>query len=269
MIDYRITLKKLLDDRQAKNPRFSMRAFAAKVEMSHSALSQVFKGTRNLSPEASIRIARALRLTGAERQAFLLQVRWVHANGEEERQEIEREMASVQQFATPLTIEGESAQALLDWVGYALFAMKTFPWASLKTKDLSKILDMPEKEVEAALERLEKTGLLARDGQGRPVLRERRVLTFENQAELLRLHQAMVRMSMRALMEEKSPHMIAWSETFPMSTRYMAEAEEMTADYVRRMSALREKARQEGNPPDELYQLLVMFHNMLPGRWQK
>jgi plasmid maintenance system antidote protein VapI len=51
--------------RRTRNPRYSLRAFARSVEVEHSTLSQLLRGTRPVTWKSIERLARSMRWTGA------------------------------------------------------------------------------------------------------------------------------------------------------------------------------------------------------------
>ncbi len=71
-MDYRIILKEQLRRRQELNPRLSLRAFAAKLGISPSKISEVFSGKKNLSVARLEEIAQKFNLKGTEKEIFLL-----------------------------------------------------------------------------------------------------------------------------------------------------------------------------------------------------
>jgi hypothetical protein len=73
--DYRAELTSELDRRKAKNPRYSLRAFARDLGMTPAALSNVLSGRRNLSVDASIEIAEKLGYSPENVRKFAKAVR--------------------------------------------------------------------------------------------------------------------------------------------------------------------------------------------------
>ena len=71
--EFRTTLKSELDKRCASNPSYSLRAFAKKLEISHSGLSQLISGKRNPSPRMKARIMARINIeaSSGEEQVFL------------------------------------------------------------------------------------------------------------------------------------------------------------------------------------------------------
>ncbi len=70
--DYRDYLRAVLVDRQARNPRYSFRAFARSLGLNHGYLHAILKRTRTPSIETLEGIASHLLLTPHETEVFIL-----------------------------------------------------------------------------------------------------------------------------------------------------------------------------------------------------
>lgn len=97
-MDYRTQLEAQLARRREVNPRYSLRAFAKKVGLSPSKLSEVLSKKRCLSLTRATDVAGRLGLSGKERQAFLLSVGLDAAKGAERK----RLKAQMEALATEL-----------------------------------------------------------------------------------------------------------------------------------------------------------------------
>lgn len=71
-MDYRSILKIQLQRRQELNPKYSLRAFAKKLEISPSKISELLSGKKKLSIKRAENIANRLGLIGKERELFIL-----------------------------------------------------------------------------------------------------------------------------------------------------------------------------------------------------
>lgn len=72
--DYRTWLKNLLVDKQKKRTSLSMRAFAKKLGVSKTSLTDVLAGNRHFSPRNAERIIQSLQLGEEESKWFLKQI---------------------------------------------------------------------------------------------------------------------------------------------------------------------------------------------------
>lgn len=77
MVSFRALLQDEFDRRQARNSRYSLRAFARALGLDHSSLSQILRGLRRLTP-------RVIRRLGARLQVPPLDVD-LHCADENER----------------------------------------------------------------------------------------------------------------------------------------------------------------------------------------
>jgi transcriptional regulator with XRE-family HTH domain len=65
-VDVRAQLIADLAQRRAANPRYSLRAFARRLGVDHSVLSQLLRGRRNLSRDLAAALAKSFGWTSAE-----------------------------------------------------------------------------------------------------------------------------------------------------------------------------------------------------------
>jgi transcriptional regulator with XRE-family HTH domain len=76
-VSFRAVLQREFDQRRARNPRYSLRAFARALRVDHSALSQILRGRRRLTP-------RVIRRLGARLEVPTLDLE-LHCADENER----------------------------------------------------------------------------------------------------------------------------------------------------------------------------------------
>ena len=73
-MNYRLILKDHLRRRQEINPRYSLRAFAKKLGISPSKVSEVISGKKRISVERGEDVAKKLGLLGKEYELFVISV---------------------------------------------------------------------------------------------------------------------------------------------------------------------------------------------------
>lgn len=266
MNDYRLVLRQWLDERKARNARFSLRAFSQKIGISHSTLSQIFKGERNLSVQTAQRITNQLKLSADEKELFILKVRLESANPAE-RKELETKLLEIERFRSAPSLSAESTQVLANWLNFAVFSICQMNWPNTTAAEMSKMLEVPLPQVKETLEHLIEKGLLRVDGKGF-VIEERQMFNPGSVADILRLHGEVLRHHTKAFTRDNPERFISWTETIPLASEQMKEAEEITTEYMRKMTGLVEKARQSGLRTDEVFILSVAFSNLLASRWK-
>lgn len=78
--DFRLYLRKVLAEKCARNPKYSLRAFARKIGLSPSHLSRVTNGSAGISIAAAYKLALGLDLSTEETKSFVELVGLERAN---------------------------------------------------------------------------------------------------------------------------------------------------------------------------------------------
>lgn len=153
--DPRLLIKNELARRCEKNPRYSLRAFARGMGVSHTVLSLVLSGKRSLSKKAAAKIADFLGLDPVQREGLLASRR---AGAPAPRQE-DQQQASLDAFAVSSDWHHRAIMTLLDLPG-------TPASRELDARWIAQRLNLPEMQVQVAIERLQRLGLIARNEKG-------------------------------------------------------------------------------------------------------
>ncbi len=91
-MDYREILKYQLQQRQEINPKYSLRAFAKKLSISPSKVSEVLSGKKRLGVERAEEIANKLGLSALENELFVLSARIESASKKIDRVELVKQV---------------------------------------------------------------------------------------------------------------------------------------------------------------------------------
>lgn len=147
--------------RRKRSPEYSLRDFATALGLSSGALSELLAGKRKMGPRLAARLAERLGLSPDAHQKFMRQVRDVQWSGD----------ADGRQGATHAGYEDDDFRTLCeddyrlvaDWEHYAILSL-------IKTKNfrsdphwIAMRLGLSVHEAMAALQRLLRLGLLARE----------------------------------------------------------------------------------------------------------
>lgn len=151
---FRLFLQAELARRCAGNPRFSLRAFAARLGVDHSTLSQLLRGRRPATPATIEKLGRRLGL---------------------EPEVIERYVAHERLFAVPATageehvtqLARDAAEVLADLRHAAILELTHLADFRPDSRWIARVLDLSPDEVNVALQRLLRLGLLAMAGPSR------------------------------------------------------------------------------------------------------
>ncbi len=150
--------------RRVRNPRYSLRAFARLLELNPATLSKVLNKKRGLSYAAALKIADKLELNAETRAEFINSVESLHARSPIARAAAKKRIKGTHsQFET---LDLAALEVLEDWRHFAILETLTLPHAPKDALSLAGALKLPLEEIQKALVRLEKVGLLSlKDGR--------------------------------------------------------------------------------------------------------
>ena len=145
---FRIFLAERFEAARRRNPRYSLRAFARQIKIDHATLSQVLRGRRPLTPKSIRRIGSQL---GLSEQLISFYAKRPGSTKDAVR-------------AEPLQLSLDAFHVISDWYHHAVLEL-------IHTKDfrpdsrwIAKSLGLTVNEVNIALQRLLRLGLLQMSG---------------------------------------------------------------------------------------------------------
>jgi uncharacterized protein (TIGR02147 family) len=134
-------LKQALKERCAKNPQYSIRAFARASGISHTVLSLVLSGKRRLSKKATIKLADYLGLDPKDRKALIQKRNGPTADDYQ-------------------TLSLDAFEVISDWYHYAILSLLEIPGAQFEPRWIAKQLGIQVLNAKLAIERLQRLGLV-------------------------------------------------------------------------------------------------------------
>lgn len=155
--DYRDFLRAELESRCARNPRYSLRAYAKDLGLSAASLSLILNGKQGVSRQKAVRMAKALGFTQRETQQFCDQVDAFHARSRVLRIQARARLDEQDQGST-LTLE--CFQVISDWHHLAILELTEIDGFVSDPQWIARELGLSEKAVKLAIERLIKLELL-------------------------------------------------------------------------------------------------------------
>lgn len=142
---FRRFLQEELARRCARNRRYSLRAFARYLTLDHSTLSQLLRGRRRFTPRTIERVGKRLSLPADMITQFV----------EREREPIEpwrqRELRQLSR---------DAALSLAEWHHHAILELTRLASFRPDVRWISRVLDVPVDDVNVAITRLARLGLL-------------------------------------------------------------------------------------------------------------
>jgi uncharacterized protein (TIGR02147 family) len=161
--DYQKLLKNRLSERVAKNPRYSLRAFAQSLGLTGSALSQIIGGTRYPSPKMAERIFGSLDFDPQEQDAFLNSLAQAKKIAGLKRlspslKKRLQESGAPSSSAKELTFE--TFKVIADWYHYAILELTLTKNFQTDASWIAQQLGISQHEASTALDRLLDLGLI-------------------------------------------------------------------------------------------------------------
>ena len=162
-LDYRHILHKELTDRCESNPRYSLRAFARDLKLSPSRLSEVLNRKQGLSRQAAESITKTLGYGLEEAEYFCDLVSLKHARSVKEREDAKLRVFKVdfeKQRDELYSLQLDSFKVISDWYHLGILELMKVKNFKHDTKWISRRLGVQIIQIELAIERLCRVGLM-------------------------------------------------------------------------------------------------------------
>ena len=246
--DFRLFLQGELTRRCEANERYSLRAYARSLRIAPSALSAILNGKRPITGNMKLRLGLGLGLSPQDLGRFQEnKVQGTRAKGPGQTLEFQQ-------------IAFDAYAVIADWYHYAILELIYLENFQADPKWIAKSLGITKSEVNIAVERLQRVGLLkiengtwtdttpnghATNIQGN--------LTSEASRKLQR---QILEKSIRALNEVPVTVRNHTSMTMAINTEDLPEAKERIANFRRELCAFLGR----NGKPTQVYQLAVSFY---------
>ena len=251
--NYRSYLKAIFITRSKKNSRFSLRAFAQNLGISHSTLSQIFNGNRNLSRETTVQIAEKLKLNSLETEYFCLLVELESAVKLETKNmllnRINRLRPEGASEANLLSVD--SFKMISDWYHYAILQILKIKFIPHTALFISKALGIHKTETEMALERLLRLEMIeeTKKNQYQTHQINFRVKSDEKNLALKKFHTQYLEKAIVAFDEQEPKERFTGSETLALSPQSLEKIRKLADEFLKSIADI---AKHE-NHPEEVY----------------
>lgn len=164
--DYRELLRDELEFRRRANPSYSLRAFAKKLGVAPSRLSEVLQGKRGLSGASARTIATNLGLSDRERDLFEDLVAAQHARSEAKRAAARERLATAQRdgdWDDDVTLA--QLEQIAGWEHSAIMGLLAVEGFEPRPAWIARRLGISPQRAQAALDRLLEVGFLRKRGR--------------------------------------------------------------------------------------------------------
>ena len=239
-------LREKFSEFQQKNSKFSMRAYADKLDINVGALSYILNGKRNVSRTMAEKISSRLLLDPQLRSELLAKF------------PEKRNLKLSKQSHEPryLELDAQNFRVAAEWEHFAIMSLlkctdfeSTVPWIAQR-------LGISLTKTAQVIERLVELGLLARDEQGNLTRSERSYRTTDEVASvsMKQHHKQSLDLAEASLFREKVSQRDFTTLTMVFSPRQMARAKELIRTFQDSFSDELETAE-----ASEVYRLNIQF----------
>ena len=226
--------------RISKNPRYSLRAFAKSLDVSHTALSLVMAGKRPASKNLIARLADNVGMAPPEKDRLLGTVRPRRAL-----------VPKYQQMDLDLF------ELIADWNHYAILSLLDLPGGKFEAKWIAARLSIPQMKARAAMNRLERLGLVGSvDGRFRQVSAPLKIENSVSTPATRQFHRQILAKARESLDEDPMELRDFSAMTFAMDESLVPLARERIRNFRRKLMAELESK----GTPTHVYNLAVQIY---------
>ncbi len=217
-----------------------MRAFARDLKIPASTLSEVLNGKKGISPKRSIEIAKLLNLPEWQKNYFCDLVTVEHAKSSLAKEDAKFRLKEKSQQNHLKTMNQSAQRSLTSWVDLAILELTNLPDFQSKSKWIAKTLDVDEKIVKTAVDRLFQTNLLEKDSDGSwkdasPLFSSSDGVPSES---IRRFHKSVLNLAIEKIENEPIDKRTAKSVVFSISEDRVQKAQKILDEAVAKIVAL-------------------------------
>lgn len=247
MLSYQDILRDEYLNRRSKNNLYSIRAYARDLGMSQPFLTQVLGKKRKLSDEKAIQISEKLKLKANQKKLFVNLVRYELAGSLTTREILFAEIQGIlKKNPEYFVLPEDSFRIVSDWYYYAILEMIGMKGFKNDIAWISKKLTIPEIDVEIALRRLKRVGLLVEKGNKLEKVQQNYI--FENvPSEALRKHHHQTLDLAHAALEKHALDEREFTAvTLTMDPKKIGKAKQMIKEFTEHFMSEMEKTEARG-----------------------
>jgi uncharacterized protein (TIGR02147 family) len=242
-LSFRHFMQTELARRCARNKQYSLRAFANFLQVDHSTLSQLLRGSRKVTARTIRRLG--IRL-GLDEESLAEFIRAAERSFDRD----ENALGEIRKLAS------ETAILIAEWQHYAILELVRLHTFRPDSRWIARVLDLGVDEVNIALQRLARLGLLSMDAPDRWTDRSGDVTASVHgftRAALQQLIEHSRERLVGAMTRHSDKRCVFNSTTLALSSARVAEAAQRIEQLRRELLAL----VQTGDRLDEVYQLEI------------
>lgn len=262
MSGYRGQLRGIFERRKALRPAYSLRAFARDLAYGAPQLSRVMNAKQHLSLAAARTLAERLLESDREREIFVAEVELESAStpkaADAAREKLER--ARKREFGEETVIvQPDDFQVISDWYHLPILYLLSLQGAPRNIAGVARYLAIGKAEAGQAVERMERMGLIRKDGAGwTPTHARLHVPSGKANGAVRKFHRSMIEKALRAVDAQDVESRYLSARTLAIAPKDMAKYRALVDDFLARASVLCNESRAK----TRLYQINVQMFDL-------
>jgi uncharacterized protein (TIGR02147 family) len=158
-VSYQHVLQEELWRRKARNPAYSLRAFAKDIGLSMTSLSLILRRKQGLSAARAQAIAKRLSLDDSRLDRFIYSVKAQHSKSQIEREIAAQALTKIVSSRSELRVKHAEFKNVAHWFHFAIVeCVRARP--TLKAEQIAKLLSLELRFVKPAMIHLQEAGIL-------------------------------------------------------------------------------------------------------------
>lgn len=252
-------LRDELVERRRRNRLYSLRAFARDLEVSSSFLCLVMNGRKRLTEKSAANLLHRLTWDSLHQKAFLVLVRLDQTKDPEHRKRVLEELKPIlgQNGASDFVLPVDKFRLMSRWHHQAICELARTKNFDSQPKAIAKRLGLTVIEVEVAIDRLMRLGLLHRVGKTlRPI--DTTIQVEEMSSQAIRSHHGQILDLAKSALAEQHPDVRDFSSvTMAIDPKMLPEARKKIRNCYRDVMVLLESGNRT-----QLYQLGIQLFRL-------
>ena len=164
---YRSWLRSEFEGRYQRNGHYSLRAFARDLEVAPSTLSLILNGKRGLSRKSAGKLCELLRWSKVDSDLFKALVNLESYRSLAKIKVAQAQVLQMQHSLRTKIVDGDTFRILSDWQHFAILQLTSLKNFQSDLTWMAKALKLPKPVVRDSVSRLQRTGLLSVQGDGK------------------------------------------------------------------------------------------------------
>jgi uncharacterized protein (TIGR02147 family) len=203
---------------KSRRPKYSLRAFAKKLEVGSGSLTLIMDGKRRISQRKAESVAKKLELSPEEERKFLSEFRLKKTI----KNKKEYQLFEINLFPPSQT-----------WLVFGILNLVNVPFVDLSPLSIAQIFSIDEKEASEVLNKLFMQNLLSVDSDGKVFRTKERLTTIDDKANdaLIEIQRSHIRKALESQEKDTVENRDLTALTMPLSTKSLPMIKKLIREF--------------------------------------